>query len=97
MHTIESLTQGTYTDCIERDFTFGLAAEAANILGLDMNMHKKFFYTIHIECCDNKFENLEKKNKELVDYQKKAKHKLMVASILGCLGIVVAFLLGSIL
>lgn len=97
MHTIESLTGGTYTDSIERDFTFGLSAEAANTVGLDMNMHKKFSYTIHIECYDNKIEDLEKKNEELLAYQKKAKRNFILASILEGLGIITAIALAIIL
>lgn len=97
MHSIETLTSGTYTDSIERDFTFGLSAQEANIIGLDIDMHKKFSYKIYIECYDNKFEDLKRDYDELLSFQKKIKHKLMVASILGCLGIIIAFVLGIIL
>lgn len=51
MRSIESLTEGaTMTQSYESDFTFGLSIAEAKTIGLDMSMHKKFSYTIHIEC-----------------------------------------------
>ena len=51
MRSIESLTEGAaMTQSYESDFTFGLSIAEAKTIGLDMNMHKKFSYTIHIEC-----------------------------------------------
>lgn len=51
MRSIESLTEGaSITQSYQSDFTFGLSIGEAKTIGLDMNMHKKFSYTIHIEC-----------------------------------------------
>lgn len=51
MRSIASLTEGaSLTQSYESDFTFGLKAEEAKTIGLDMNHHKKYSYTIYIEC-----------------------------------------------
>lgn len=51
MRSIASLTEGaSITQSYQSDFTFGLSIAEAKTVGLDMNMHKKFSYTIHIEC-----------------------------------------------
>lgn len=51
MRSIMSLSEGaSLTQSYESDFTFGLNAEEAKTIGLDMNHHKKYSYTIHIEC-----------------------------------------------
>jgi len=51
MRSIASLTEGaSITQSYQSDFTFGLNLSEAKTIGLDMSMHKKFSYTIHIEC-----------------------------------------------
>lgn len=51
MSSIAMLTEGaSITQSYQSDFTFGLSIAEAKTVGLDMNMHKKFSYTIHIEC-----------------------------------------------
>lgn len=51
MSSITMLTEGaSITQSYQSDFTFGLSVAEAKTVGLDMNMHKKFTYTIHIEC-----------------------------------------------
>ena len=51
MRSIASLTEGaSITQSYQSDFTFGLNVSEAKTIGLDMSMHKKFSYTIHIEC-----------------------------------------------
>lgn len=51
MRSISSLTEGaSITQSYQSDFTFGLSISEAKTVGLDMNMHKKFSYTIYIEC-----------------------------------------------
>ena len=51
MSSIKMLTEGaSITQSYQSDFTFGLSIAEAKTVGLDMNMHKKFSYTIHIEC-----------------------------------------------
>lgn len=51
MRSIDSLTeQGSINQTYKYDFTFGLSIAEAKTIGLDINMHKKFSYTIYIEC-----------------------------------------------
>lgn len=51
MRSICALSEGaTLTQTYERDFTFGLSAGEAKTVGLDMSKHKKYAYTIRIEC-----------------------------------------------
>lgn len=41
---------GTFQKSFESDETFGLTAKEAKTLGLDMKGHKKFKYTLKVEC-----------------------------------------------
>ena len=41
---------GTFQKSFESDETFGLTAKEAKALGLDMKGHKKFKYTLKVEC-----------------------------------------------
>lgn len=51
MRSISSLSEGSsITQSYQSDFTFGLSVAEAKTIGLDMSMHKKFSYNIHIEC-----------------------------------------------
>lgn len=51
MYGILALSEGsTLTQTYECDFTFGLHGREAKTLGLDLNHHTKYSYTVHIEC-----------------------------------------------
>ena len=51
MRSIEALTPGaSLTQSYERDFTFGLTAGEAKMLGLSLEGYKKYRYKIRIEC-----------------------------------------------
>lgn len=51
MRSISALTEGaTLTQAYESDFTFGLSVGEAKTIGLDLGKHKKYSYTIYIEC-----------------------------------------------
>lgn len=51
MRSISALSEGgSLTQTYESDFTFGLSAGEAKTLGLDLSKHKKFTYSIHVEC-----------------------------------------------
>lgn len=51
MRSIDALSDGaSITQSYESDFTFGLTAGVAKTIGLDMSKHKKYSYSIHIEC-----------------------------------------------
>lgn len=51
MRSISALTEGaSLTQSYKSDFTFGLSVGEAKTIGLNLDMHKKFSYKIHIEC-----------------------------------------------
>lgn len=51
MRSISNLEEGaSITQTYESDYRFGMTAREASAIGLDLNWHKKFAYTIHIEC-----------------------------------------------
>lgn len=51
MRSISALSEGaSLTQRYESDFTCGLTAMEAKTIGLDISKHKKYIYTIHIEC-----------------------------------------------
>ena len=51
MNSINLLRTGAIlTQEYEIDYSFGLSAGEAKTLGLDINKHKKYSYTVHIEC-----------------------------------------------
>ena len=51
MRSIAALGEGaTLTQTYEKDYRFGLDISEASTIGLNLNWHKKFVYTIHIEC-----------------------------------------------
>lgn len=51
MLSISMLTEGaTLSQTYEYDSTFGLNAREAKTIGLDLSKHKKYLYTIQIEC-----------------------------------------------
>lgn len=51
MRSISTMKKGeTFIDKLEIDFTCGLDVSEAQILDLDMKMHKKFTYTIYVKC-----------------------------------------------
>lgn len=50
-HSIPNLTDGgSLRDQYESDFTCGLSFGEAKTIGLDMSKHKKYIYTIQIDC-----------------------------------------------
>lgn len=51
MRSISALSEGgSLTQTYESDFTFGLSAGEAKTIGLDLSKHKKYTYSIHVEC-----------------------------------------------
>lgn len=51
MRSISALSEGgSLTQTYESDFTFGLSVGEAKTIGLDLSKHKKYTYSIHVEC-----------------------------------------------
>ena len=51
MRSISALTEGgSLTQTYESDFTFGLSVGEAKTIGLDLSKHKKYTYSILVEC-----------------------------------------------
>lgn len=51
MRSISALTEGaSLAQTYEQDFTFGLSVGEAKTVGLDLNHHKHYLYTIEINC-----------------------------------------------
>lgn len=51
MRSISALSQGSsLTQTYKQDFTFGLSMREAKTVGLDLNHHKRYLYTIEIKC-----------------------------------------------
>lgn len=51
MRSISALKEGgSLTQTYESDFTFGLSVGEAKTIGLDLSKHKKYTYSIHVEC-----------------------------------------------
>ena len=51
MRSISALSQGSsLTQTYKQDFTFGLSMREAKTVGLDINHHKRYLYTIEIKC-----------------------------------------------
>lgn len=51
MRSIDALSESaSMTQTYECDFTFGLTVGEAKTIGLDISKHKKYSYSIHIEC-----------------------------------------------
>lgn len=51
MRSISALSEGgSLTQEYESDYTFGLSVGEAKVIGLDLSKHKKYTYTIHVEC-----------------------------------------------
>lgn len=49
--SVKYLSEGAVlTQKYESDFRFGFSASEAKTLGLNMNCHKNYIYTVHIEC-----------------------------------------------
>lgn len=51
MRSISALSEGgSLTQTYESDFTFGLSVGEAKTIGLDLAKHRKYTYSIHVEC-----------------------------------------------
>lgn len=51
IRSISALSEGaSLTQTYEQDFTFGLSMREAKTVGLDLNHHKHYLYTIEIKC-----------------------------------------------
>ena len=51
MNSINLLEKGAaLTQSYEMDYSFGLSVGEAKTLGLDINKHKKYFYTVYVAC-----------------------------------------------
>lgn len=51
MRSVSALAEGgSLTQTYESDFTFGLSVSEAKTLGLDLSKHRKYTYSIHVEC-----------------------------------------------
>lgn len=51
MRSISALSEGgSLTQTYESDFTFGLSVGEAKTIGLDLSKHKKYTYSIRVEC-----------------------------------------------
>lgn len=103
---IQSLTAGsTYEKSYDRDFTFGLSAKEASTIGLKMNMHKNFTYSIFVKTIDEKKPSLsDEQIGEITLKSKKYEHQIkrmrfycFLIAILAVLGCAIAALLAILL